>query len=255
MLTERFCISHLLLQLGQALDAVHAELLPEDKARIVTNYKKDGPTAMVGDGVNDAPALATADVGISMGVSGSALATETGHVILMSNDIRKIPKAIKLARRTRRKVIENIFISVTTKAGVLAVALAGHPLVWLAVLVDVATCLIVIFNSMLLLRGSGHSHTHGSSRCFRMFSSCHSHKTKHHHSKTDQQCCSKNAVPNCSATPCHKIKPKSCGSPRCSSQNHSATPCQASTTKKSCGPASCSSHSHSAATPQTTNLM
>ncbi|XP_021724992.1 cadmium/zinc-transporting ATPase HMA3-like isoform X1 [Chenopodium quinoa] len=237
-------------QLGKTLDAVHADLLPEDKARIIKDYKKDGPTAMVGDGVNDAPALATADVGISMGVSGSALATETGHVVLMSNDIRKIPKAIKLARKTRRKVIENIFISIITKAGVIAFAIAGHPLVWLAVLADVATCLVVIFNSMLLLRGS--SHTHGSSRCFGMFSSCHSHKTELHHSKTSQQCCSKTAVPHCSATPCHTAKPKSCGSSKCSSQSHSATPCLAINTK-ACGPAKCYSQSHSATPCQTTN--
>lgn len=236
-------------QLGNTLDAVHAELLPEDKARIITDYKKDGLTAMVGDGVNDAPALATADVGISMGVSGSALATETGHVILMSNDIRKIPKAIKLARKTRRKVIENLFISITTKAGVLAFAFSGHPLVWLAVLVDVATCLIVILNSMLLLRGS--SHANGSGRCFAVFSLCHSHKTKHHHSKSSQQCCSKNAVPNCSATH-HTTNPKSCGASRCSSQSHSATPCQTTNTK-SCGPARCSSQSHSPTPCQTTN--
>ncbi|KAL2928844.1 putative cadmium/zinc-transporting ATPase HMA4 [Bienertia sinuspersici] len=239
-------------QLGKGLDAVHAELLPEDKARIIADYKKDGPTAMVGDGVNDAPALATADVGISMGVSGSALATETGHVILMSNDIRKIPKAIKLARKTHRKVIENLIFSVATKAGVIAVAVTGHPLIWLAVLVDVFTCLTVIFNSMLLLRGSGQTHG-SSSRCCGVFSWCHSHKTKHHHSKTNQQCCSKKAVPNnCSGTPCHKTEPKSCGSTRCSSQNHSAPPCQ-TTSPKSCGATRCSSKSSLAATPcQTT---
>ncbi|CAO2822953.1 unnamed protein product [Amaranthus hypochondriacus] len=90
-------------QLGQALDAVHAELLPKDKANILRDYKKEGLTAMVGDGVNDAPALATADVGISMGVSGSALATETGHVVLMSNDIKMIPKAINWQEKPAEK--------------------------------------------------------------------------------------------------------------------------------------------------------
>ncbi|GAB4853526.1 cadmium zinc-transporting ATPase [Ancistrocladus abbreviatus] len=95
------------MQLGNTLDEIHAELLPEDKARIIQDYKnKVGPTAMVGDGVNDAAALATADVGISMGISGSSLATSRGH------------------------------------AAILAVAIAGHPLVWLAVLVDVMTCLV-----------------------------------------------------------------------------------------------------------------
>lgn len=140
------------MQLDHALDAVHAELLPEDKARIIEAYKKEGPTAMIGDGINDAPALATADIGISMGISGSALAMETGHVILMSNDIRKIPKAIQLARRTLRKLIENVVISITTKGAILALAFAGYPLIWAAVLTDVGTCLIVIFNSMLLLQ-------------------------------------------------------------------------------------------------------
>ncbi|KAL8152532.1 hypothetical protein V2J09_010292 [Rumex salicifolius] len=148
-------------QLENALDEVHAELLPEDKARILEEFKKSGPTVMVGDGVNDAPALATADVGISMGVSGSALATETGHVILMSNDIKKIPKVIRLAKRTQKKVIQNIVFSISTKAVVLAVAFAGHPIVWVAVLVDVLACLVVIFNSMTLLRGS---HKHGAGK-------------------------------------------------------------------------------------------
>lgn len=148
---------------------VHAELLPEDKAKIIKQFQKESKIAMVGDGLNDAPALATADIGISMGVSGSALANETGHVILMSNDIRKIPVAVRLARKTRRKIFENIFISVMTKAAIIALAIAGHPLVWAAVLADVGTCLLVIFNSMLLLQGttsksmkthSGSSHNH-----------------------------------------------------------------------------------------------
>ncbi|KAF8053461.1 hypothetical protein N665_1412s0003 [Sinapis alba] len=139
-------------QLGNALDVVHGELLPEDKSRIIQEFKKEGPTAMVGDGVNDAPALATADIGISMGISGSALATQTGHIILMSNDIRRIPQAIKLARRARSKVVQNVFISIIFKVGILILAICGHPLIWAAVLVDVGTCLLVILNSMLLLR-------------------------------------------------------------------------------------------------------
>ncbi|XP_076912428.1 putative inactive cadmium/zinc-transporting ATPase HMA3 [Bidens hawaiensis] len=158
-------------QLGGALDMIHAGLLPQDKAKIIKEIQKESKTAMVGDGLNDAPALATADIGISMGVSGSALANETGHVILMSNDIRKIPVAVKLARKARRKIFENIFIAIITKAAIIALAIAGHPLVWAAVLADVGTCLLVIFNSMLLLRGvtlrtvKTHSGSHNHAQC------------------------------------------------------------------------------------------
>ncbi|KAL6977818.1 cadmium zinc-transporting ATPase [Sarracenia purpurea var. burkii] len=139
-------------QVLNSLNVVHAELLPQDKARIIKDFQKEAPTAMVGDGLNDAPALATADIGISMGISGSALATETGNIILMSNDIGKIPNAIRLAKRARRKVIQNVVLSILTKTAILGLAVAGYPLVWAAVLADVGTCLVVISNSMLLLR-------------------------------------------------------------------------------------------------------
>ncbi|KAK7384750.1 hypothetical protein VNO78_30451 [Psophocarpus tetragonolobus] len=139
-------------QLNHALDIVHAELLPAEKAVIIENFKKDGLTAMIGDGINDASALASSDIGISMGISGSALANETGNAILMSNDIRKIPEAIRLARKTTRKLVENVIISIGFKSVILALAIAGHPIVWLAVLTDVGTCLLVILNSMLILQ-------------------------------------------------------------------------------------------------------
>ncbi|XP_006656442.1 cadmium/zinc-transporting ATPase HMA2 [Oryza brachyantha] len=140
-------------QLGNILSEVHAELLPEDKVRLVGELKeKDGPTLMIGDGMNDAPALAKADVGVSMGVSGSAVAMETSHITLMSNDIRRIPKAVRLARRTHRTIIVNIVFSVITKLAIVGLAFAGHPLIWAAVLADVGTCLLVIMYSMLLLR-------------------------------------------------------------------------------------------------------
>ncbi|BAT76765.1 hypothetical protein LR48_Vigan627s001700 [Vigna angularis] len=160
-------------QLGHSLELVHAELLPEDKVKIISEFKKEGPTAMIGDGINDAPALASADIGISMGISGSALASETGNIILMSNDIKKIPEAIKLARKTRWKVLQNIILSITTKAAIIGLAIGGYPYVWAAVVADVGTCLVVIFNSMLLLpRG----HKHGGKSC-RSSTKSHNHKS------------------------------------------------------------------------------
>ncbi|XP_014509390.1 putative inactive cadmium/zinc-transporting ATPase HMA3 isoform X2 [Vigna radiata var. radiata] len=160
-------------QLGHSLELVHAELLPEDKVKIISEFKKEGPTAMIGDGINDAPALASADIGISMGISGSALASETGNIILMSNDIKKIPEAIKLARKTRWKVLQNIILSITTKAAIIGLAIGGYPYVWAAVVADVGTCLVVILNSMLLLpRG----HKHGGKSC-RSSTKSHNHKS------------------------------------------------------------------------------
>ncbi|XP_028773726.1 cadmium/zinc-transporting ATPase HMA3 isoform X2 [Neltuma alba] len=189
-------------QLGHVLELVHAELLPEDKAKIIKEFNKEGRTAMVGDGINDAPALAVADIGISMGISGSALASETGNIILMSNDLRKIPQAIKLARKSHRKVIENILLSVVTKAVILGLAIWGHPLVWAAVLADVGTCVLVILNSMLILNGSSkhkgkccrpssglHSHKYGCKAPNDKFSHHHHHHHEHKHQHQNDHHC------------------------------------------------------------------
>lgn len=197
-----------LLQLGGVLDEFQAELLPEDKATIIKGFQKEAPTAMIGDGLNDAPALATADIGISMGISGSALAKETGHVILMTNDIGRIPKATRLARRVRRKVIENMIISIGTKAAVVALAIAGYPLVWAAVLADTGTCLLVILNSMLLLRGATHKH---KKKCCKSSASLHA-----HHHKNKASCCKSEKAPQLC---CSDIESqKECGKESCSSE-------------------------------------
>ncbi|CAA7408269.1 unnamed protein product [Spirodela intermedia] len=174
-------------QMGDALDMVHAELLPEDKVNIVRNLKvKEGSIVMVGDGMNDAPALAAADVGISMGISGSAIAMETSHVTLMSNDVRKILDAIRLGRRTHRKVVQNIVMSVVTKAAIIALAFAGRPLLWAAILSDVGTCLLVIFNSMLLLNSSRRK----KSRCCGSSHKMHSSRNGVHRHHAGGNCCS-----------------------------------------------------------------
>lgn len=193
-------------QIGGALELVHAELLPEDKARIIKDFQHESATAMIGDGLNDAAALATADIGISMGISGSALAMETGNIILMSNDIRKIPQAVRLARKTKLKILENIFLSIITKTAIVVLAIMGHPLVWAAVLADAGTCLLVICNSMLLL---AHEDNHGKG-CFKSSIFAHKRRTAHSH----KHCCSGTKTVK-------KHVHKRCSSKKCSTQSHS----------------------------------
>ncbi|KAF8731821.1 hypothetical protein HU200_015760 [Digitaria exilis] len=140
-------------QLGGAMEELHFELLPADKVDLVGDLKaRDGPTMMVGDGMNDAPALAAADVGVAMGLSGSAAAMETSHATLMSGDVLRVPAAVSLGRRARRTIAVNVVFSVGTKAVVLALAMAWRPVLWAAVLADVGTCLLVVLHSMTLLR-------------------------------------------------------------------------------------------------------
>ncbi|KAJ1260713.1 hypothetical protein BS78_10G253600 [Paspalum vaginatum] len=198
-------------QLGNILDEVHPELLPEDKVRIVDELKaKHGPTLMIGDGMNDAPALAKANVGVSMGVSGSAVAMETSHITLMSNDIRRIPKAVQLARRTHRTIIVNIIFSVITKLAIVGLAVGGHPIIWAAVLADVGTCLLVIMYSMLLLRSK-------SGR--KSKKSCASSQ----HGSHAKKCCVSN---HCSDGPCKSTgscKESSAGKHGCHGHGHSHT--------------------------------
>ncbi|KAF5739994.1 cadmium/zinc-transporting ATPase HMA2-like isoform X2 [Tripterygium wilfordii] len=212
---------HVQQQLGNVLELVHAELLPEDKGTIIKGFKREGLTAMIGDGINDAPALAIADIGISMGIAGSALATETAHVILMSNDIRKIPKGIQLARKASRKVIENVMLSFSLKAAILGLAFAGHPLIWAAVLADAGTCLLVIFNSMLLLRGidkpGANTSTH-KIRCNTTGDSQFSDNRQHCCSKKKpQEVSEKKAKESCVTKNCCKqsCQPKSMSSDSC----------------------------------------
>ncbi|XP_062187924.1 cadmium/zinc-transporting ATPase HMA3-like [Phragmites australis] len=152
-------------QLGGVLEELHSELLPEDKVRLVGELKaRSGPTLMVGDGMNDAPALATADVGVSMGLSGSAAAIEISHATLMSSDILRVPEVVRLARRARRTITVNVVTSVGAKAAVLALAIAWRPVLWAAVLTDVGTCLLVVLHSMLPLSETTRKRRDGESK-------------------------------------------------------------------------------------------
>lgn len=133
------------------IDECHAELLPGDKAELVGKMlaeKTSGTLAFVGDGVNDAPVLARADVGIAMGALGSDAAIEAADVVLMDDDPRGIAQAVKIARRTRVIVWENITLALVVKLGFMALSVFNLVGMWAATFADVGVAIIAILNAM-----------------------------------------------------------------------------------------------------------
>jgi Cd2+/Zn2+-exporting ATPase len=136
------------------LDAFYSELLPEDKVRLVEELISEdgGKVAFVGDGINDAPVLARADIGVAMGALGSDAAIEAADIVIMDDNPSRLAPAIRIARKTRRIVVENIALAMAVKAAVLILGAGGVATMWEAVFADVGVALLAILNSLRAIR-------------------------------------------------------------------------------------------------------
>jgi len=149
--------SAIAIQVG--IDDARGNLLPEEKLAVIDELiRRYGQVGMVGDGINDAPALAKASIGFAMGSAGTDTAIETADVALMDDDLRKVPHFIRLSRDTSRVLRQNIALAIGIKAVFFILALAGKATLWMAVFADMGASLIVVFNGMRLLKYKATTH-------------------------------------------------------------------------------------------------
>lgn len=131
----------------------YAELLPQDKVEILERIldKGNSPVSFVGDGINDAPSLARADIGIAMGGLGSQAAIEAADVVIMNDSLAKIPAVIDISKRTMKVAHQNVIFALSIKALILILGTVGLANMWMAVFADVGVSIIAILNSMRML--------------------------------------------------------------------------------------------------------
>ncbi|MBQ1826501.1 MAG: HAD-IC family P-type ATPase, partial [Erysipelotrichaceae bacterium] len=141
---------------GLGIDEINSDLLPQDKYDYMENYlktqAKNEKTAYVGDGLNDAPVLAIADLGIAMGEMGSAAAIEAADVVLMDDDLMKLPRAIEVGRKCMRIVYENIWFVAIVKAVCMILGAFGIASMWLAIFADVGVMVLAVINAIRCLK-------------------------------------------------------------------------------------------------------